>query len=197
MQDRSRFSATLREAVTQGDGDRITLQTLVEGMRSQAAASLMLLFALPNTLPSIPGTSAVTGLPLVYVTLCMMLGRPLILPRLLGERSLSRRGLQAGIDRIMPGLIRIERLLRPRWSFLTTGAAQRGMGALCLFLSVLIMLPIPFANILPALSLIIIGLGLLESDGAFALGGVAMAVTSVAIVLVIYGSLIMGALALL
>ena len=197
MQSTPRFSTTLMAVLNANMSDRITLGFLVAGMKDQARASLIILFALPNTLPSLPGTSAVTGLPLLYLTLQMLLNRNIHLPAFLTERSLPRLSLLAGVARAMPALTRIETMLRPRLLAITTGIGLRLIGWLCLMLSVLIMLPIPFANILPAISLVLIGLGILEHDGVFTLAGVALAFGSILLVIVIYWTLIVGALTLM
>ena len=55
---------------------QISLGEIVTRLDTQARGVLMILFALPNCLPGIPGTSAVTGLPLVFLTLQMALNRP-------------------------------------------------------------------------------------------------------------------------
>lgn len=197
MQTTPRFSTTLLAMLNENTDDRITLGALIAGMKDQARASLIILFALPNTLPSLPGTSAVTGLPLIYLTLQMLLNRNIELPAFLADRSLPRASLLAGVTRVMPGLTRIETMLRPRLLAITTDIGLRLIGWLCFMLSVLIMLPIPFANILPAISLVMIGLGILEHDGVFTLAGIALALGSILLVIVIYWTLIAGALSLM
>jgi hypothetical protein len=197
MQSKPSFSATLLAVLAAEDSDRITLSALITGLHAHARAGLIILFALPNCLPSLPGTSAITGLPLVYLLAQMLRGQPVRLPEFLGRRSLPRAPLLAAITRALPKLIWIERLLHPRLAAVTAPTGLRMIGALGLLLSVLIMLPIPFANILPALSLVLIGLGLLESDGVITLAGVALALLSVVLVIAIYWTLILGALSLI
>ena len=52
----------LRLAET-GDTERVSLGDLLGGIKTHARATLLILFAIPNLLPGLPGTSAVTGLP--------------------------------------------------------------------------------------------------------------------------------------
>jgi hypothetical protein len=196
MHPKPSFSATLLAVLALDDSEKITLQALVAGMHAHARAGLIILFALPNCLPSLPGTSAITGLPLLYLTLQMLLGQPVRLPNFLGERSLPRAELIKGLTRALPSLNRVEMLLHPRLILITAPLGLRLIGGLGFLLSLLIMLPIPFANILPALSLVLIGLGILESDGAVTLAGIALAIASVVFVIAIYWTLILGALSL-
>lgn len=170
--------------------ERITLQDLLDGIKSHARPTLLILFALPNTIPSIPGTSAITGLPLVYLTLQMMLGWPIQLPGFIGNRSLKRADLLAVLRRAEPWLARIERILTPRWRVLSTARAERVLGGFCLALSLLIMAPVPFGNILPALTIILIALGMMERDGYFIAAGLAVGAAAWGLVGVLYWALL-------
>ncbi|MEO5620314.1 MAG: exopolysaccharide biosynthesis protein [Cypionkella sp.] len=191
-----RFSEALSTALAAESGERISLARLAEVLGAQALPALLLICALPNILPSLPGTSAITGLPLVFLSLQLLLGHRLTLPGFLGKRSLPRAGLQKLLAKAEPALRRIEQLLRPRLPGLGKGLSRGLLGALCLLLSALIMLPIPFANILPAVSLLLIALGFLGKDGLCLLTGALLGLGSVAMVLVIYKTLISAALGL-
>ena len=50
--------------LAEGDEARISLGDIVTRLDSRAHTTLLVLFALPNVLPAIPGTSAITGMPL-------------------------------------------------------------------------------------------------------------------------------------
>jgi hypothetical protein len=68
----------------------------------------------------------------------------------------------------------VERLLKPRLLALTTPYAERFIGGFCIVLAIGAAAPIPFGHNLPALSLALIGLGLVESDGLAILAGTAL-----------------------
>lgn len=154
--------------------EQLTLAEIVSRLDNQARGVLMILFALPNCLPGIPGTSAITGLPLVFLTLQMALNRPPWLPNFIAKRSISRQRLADVLARAAPWLRRVERLIHPRLTFLTSDVAERLVGVLGMVLSVTIMLPIPLGNMLPALALIVFSLGFIGRDGAWILGGLLM-----------------------
>ena len=142
-------------------------------MEGRARAALILLFAFPNVLPAPPGLSAILGLPLLYLTSQMMLGRVPWLPKVVASRRIGRPTFAAAIDRLMPVLHRAERRLRPRWLALVSGRAERVVGGLALALAVVVTLPIPLANMLPAFAICLIALGMLERDGLWvAIGSV-------------------------
>jgi hypothetical protein len=64
-----------------------------------------------------------------------------------------------------------ERLLKPRLAFMSTPSAERFVGGFCIVLAIGAAAPIPFGHNLPALSLALIGLGLVEFDGLAILAG--------------------------
>lgn len=189
-QEEPPLSQELLQLASTATAERITLQDLLDGIKSHARPTLLILFALPNTIPSIPGTSAITGLPLVYLTLQMMLGWPIQLPAFIGNRSLKRTDLLAVLRRAEPWLARIERILTPRWRVLSTAHAERVLGAFCLALSLLIMAPVPFGNILPSMTIILIALGLMERDGYFIAAGLAFGAAAWGLVGVLYWTLL-------
>ncbi len=154
-----------------GEGERLTVAELVGRMQDRAHTALLVLFALPNTLPSIPGTSAITGVPPVYLSLQLALGRKPWLPAFITERSLSRQALSTMLERAQPWMERGERYLHPRLGRLTTATAQKAVGVLMVLLALAVLLPIPFGNMLPSLAIIFFAIGLMEEDGAWIIGG--------------------------
>lgn len=184
------LSEQLMHLVQAGESERVSLGDLLDGIKSHARATLLILFALPNLLPGLPGTSAVTGLPLVYLTLQMMLGRPAWLPGFIANRSLLRSSLLALLTRAEPHLARIERVLHPRLPALSSERAQQIIGGIGILLSVLVMLPVPLGNFLPALAILIAALGLLGNDGYFILAAALIAVAAVILLVAVYWALI-------
>ncbi len=184
------LSHMLTDAVEQSTGEAISIGALIAGIKTQALALLLILFALPNMLPSPPGTTAILGAPLVLLTLQMALGRGVWLPQLILNRAVPRAGLLAILAKAQPHLARVERLLRPRLLPLSAPLAQRGLGALMVLLSLMIMLPIPLANSAPSLAITLIAIGLIERDGAFILAGITAAIGAAALVLTVYWTLI-------
>lgn len=188
---------TLRQAFAAESADRATIavSAIMHRLEHQALAMLIFLFALPNVVPTPPGTSAITGLPLVFLTLQMALSRPPWLPGFLSKREISVATLNMVLDRAEPWLARIERAIHPRLGGLTGDLAQRLVGILGLCLSLIIMLPIPLGNTAPALSLCIIALGLLGRDGAWVILGTAGAFAAVGILVGVYGGAIWALIA--
>ena len=142
----------------------------------------MFIFAVPNIIPTPPGTSAILGAPLLALTYQSMIGRKSIwLPHSLRGRVLDPGLVTAFVARVLPWVERSEKLLKPRILILTRPACERIFGAITFILSLILFLPIPFGNILPAASISLIALGLAERDGIAVVSGAALAALSVLI----------------
>lgn len=179
---RKKLSEVLLEIAADDSRDRISIADLMEATRLRAAGALILLFALPNALPTPPGTSAILGLPLLYLCIQMAFARTPWLPKFISERSMARDDFAALLGRLGPILQRAERYLRPRLLPLTTRAAERALGAFCAFLALLVVLPIPLGNMLPALAISMIAIGVVERDGAWIIAGVSVGIVSIIVV---------------
>jgi hypothetical protein len=150
---------------------------------------VLLILTLPILLPLPPGVSMVLALPLLLVASQIAIGRREIwLPRALARRKIKRAPLIKLIKRILPPLERTGNLVRPRLRFLTGRVGASAVGVACTLLAVVLVLPIPFANLGPALALGAFSIGLTKKDGLFVLAGYGLvAVAAGVIVLGVHG----------
>jgi hypothetical protein len=95
---------------------------------------------------------------------------------------MSRDDFQSLIRRIGPWLARAEKLLKPRMTSLALPPMEYMIGLVCLLLAVLLALPIPLGNMLPALAISLIALGVLERDGLWVLAGLITAGLAIVVV---------------
>lgn len=177
-----RLSAILSAIAKGQHRERISIADLLHALEHRAIGALMFIFAIPNAVPVPPGVSAVLGAPLIFLSFQLMIGRPPWLPRIITDRSLSRVDFEKVVDLAAPWLARAERLMRPRFQFLATPPAEYLVGAVCLLLSIILFLPIPLGNMLPAFTICVLALGVLERDGVWISIGIVCAVGAVAIV---------------
>lgn len=188
-QPRRRFSTILADLAADTSRERISVGDILAAMGDRAFGALMLIFALPNILPTPPGTSAITGAPLVFLAAQMTLGLHPWLPKVIANRSMATKDFAGIVLRLKPWLERAERLLRPRLSFLTYPPAENVMGAVCLILAIILFLPMPLGNILPALAISLAAFGMIERDGLWVIAGLVCAI----IAIVVVGSAIVAA----
>lgn len=169
----SELSAHLRSLAAKDHSDRISIGEIVLALDPRAQGASLLLLALPNVVPAPPGTSALFGLPLMWVAWQLMRGGATVLPALVASRTLARQRFADGVDRVVPWLDRAGTMLQPRLCALAGPASARWVGALCLLLSTMLALPIPLGNMLPAAAICMLALGLMARDGLWVLAGVA------------------------
>ena len=152
-------------------------------------APLLVLFAAFNLLPLPPGASALLGLPLIIVSAQMAWGkREAWLPAFVMNRSLTADQFRAVMEWIIPRLIRLEKIIRPRYWPFWRKQGERVIGIAALVLAIVVTLPIPLGNWLPAFSTALLGLALSERDGILLAIGGAVGVAAMAIVAAVVGA---------
>ena len=157
-----RVSELLEQLACTWPGERISLGDMTRMLGDRGYGVLMLVLALPGALP---GISSIAAIPLALIALQLAIGlsRPW-LPRFLAERSLARADFSRMIERALPHLARIERLLRPRLTVVAGPIGERVMGLVCLTLALLLTVPILF-NLPLVVPIALMALAILERDG--------------------------------
>jgi hypothetical protein len=151
------LSALLIAFAANFTAERVRVRDITESLGQRSFGFILLIFALPNSLPiiGIPGVSTITGLPMLFIAVQMALGHKRVyLPRWIADSSIATVDFQKLVNKVAPWLRRIEKLMRPRISVLTLGSAERWLGAFCVLLAFLLVLPIPLGNLLPALGIL-------------------------------------------
>ena len=151
--------------------ERVSLGDVTRLLGDRGYGVLMFVLALPG---AVPGLSSIAAIPLALVAVQLAIGLPRPwLPRFLAARSLSRTDFARMIERVEPYLMRVERLLRPRFVVLTGPLGERLMGVMCLVLALLLTVPILF-NLPLIVPIALMSLALLERDGVLAAIGLAV-----------------------
>jgi len=171
-----------------------TIGALVDSLGERAFGALMFIFAVPNMIPTPPGTSAILGLPLIILTWQLMIGRQsLWLPDAIRKRHIPREALGSFVSKIIPIMSKLERVLRPRFGLIVSSdLAERLIGLITFALSLVLFLPIPLNNMLPAAAISCIALGLAERDGVAVGAGYVLGAASVAVLVAISSALYIG-----
>lgn len=178
-----RLSEMLAAIANDPTRERIAMADIRTAMGDRAFGAMMFVFAAPNTLPvNAPGVSVVLGLPLLFLSLQLTLGFSVPwLPQRLVQATVTRERFARVMNFVVPWIRRAERLSRPRWPLLATGLAERLIGLVCVVLSVVLILPVPFGNMGPGIALCILSFALLERDGKAALSGVLVTIVALAL----------------
>jgi hypothetical protein len=136
--------------------------------------------AAPCLLP-VAGVGTLLGLGLVAVALALWRGHePVGLPPRVAAMALPRDGAQRVLGLIAHFYAFASRCSRARLTHLVRTGRCRWTAASVGAMAVLIVLPIPFGNVLPALALTAFGLGMVFRDGAAVLLGAVFSVLALA-----------------
>lgn len=165
-------------------GERVALGEIAAAHGPAAQGTMLVLLSVPCMLP-IPGVGSVLGFGLIALALTLWSTQgSLCLPARVAAFNMP---IALG-QRVLRDLARVYSLAgrhaRERWSTLATQQMHRAWQIpKVLLMAVIIILPLPFGNILPALALALLGLGLAFRDGLAVLASVLMAALAVAYVM--------------
>lgn len=186
--DTEPISQLLQRFLEQHPGNEIRLRDLLNELGDRAFGPTLLICALPEALPlPIAGISTLVAMPLMLVSAQLALGfQQPWLPAPLLNQPFKREHCEQVISAAIPFLEKLEHFVEPRWPLFTSSVAERGVGVMLLFLSFIIALPIPFGNMLPAIVIVLICLGLIEKDGLIiVVSGIIMGITPALLLLVL------------
>ncbi|MBL8669085.1 MAG: exopolysaccharide biosynthesis protein [Alphaproteobacteria bacterium] len=155
-------SVILQELLRDAPGDRITLEWLLGRLGERSFGIVLLLIALVGL---VPGVSAVAGILLALPAAQMLRAHQgPVLPRWIAARGLPTCGLARLIERTVPVMRRLERIVRPRW-VTPFEATKRVLGLVILLLSATLLAPIPFSQFIPIFVIMLLAFAFLERDG--------------------------------
>jgi hypothetical protein len=167
-------------------------------MRNRAFGMLFLLFGIPNCLPMPPGIPVICGIIVALIAAQMVIGRDhLWLPQWLAKRSFARTDLRRIVTKAEPWILWVERFAKPRLHLFADVRSRRIVGTVGLILGLALLLPIPIVGNIPlGIPICILGLGLVERDGAVILAGYAATGIGLLITAVLLWLIFQGALAI-
>ena len=113
-----------------------------------------------------------------------------------GGRSFNRETFANIVSYVVKYLSKIEAYLKPRWAFLTAGFMDRVIGIYMTFLTIVLLVPVPFGNALPSFGMAIMAAGLLEEDGLAIIVGALIGLAGTVYVIAVVGGLLAGAKAI-
>lgn len=183
-----RFSEMLALFAETVCSERVDLAMIAQFMGRRSIGALLLILALPMAVPiPAPGISVLFGIPLILISAQLVVGRRRAwLPARLARQSLSRAEFVAFVERALPPIRRLERIVRPRLGWMAGDWAMVPIGAVCLILAVIITLPVPLGHMVPGAAISLLALGLLERDGLTI--GIGLATAGLALVIVAVAS---------
>jgi len=171
----------LRDAADALTGEPVALAHLADAHGAGTRGALLVLLSAPAVLP-LPGVGNVLGVGLLLLALAIWRGQPAHeLPGRVARWQLSAPSARRVLGLLAGFYAAAGRWSRQRLPHLVDGP-QAWLAPKVALMGGLIFLPIPFGNVLPALALSLLGLGLVFRDGLAVLlgllaGGTALAST--------------------
>lgn len=170
-----RLSRALREIAGSLPGERTRLGDLMDRLQGRVYTLLLVLLCLPFCQPiTLPGMSTPFGVVIALLGLRLAFRQHPWLPKRLLHTSIPNRLLQRVLEGSARILNTLEKLLHPRipWLFGLPFTQFVSGAAICISgLLLLLPLPVPFSNLLPAWAVILIAAAMSERDGAMLLAG--------------------------
>ena len=155
----------------------VTIAQLIDSLQQQSFASVFFILAL---LCFLPGVSILAGAILVLPCLQLVLGKPtLVLPKKIARKSIDSQRLQNAFRWLLPRLRWLEKRIKPRWQILSSSKARQVLGLVILLNAIIVLIPFPLSNILPAIALVFLSIGMLEKDGFFIVLGVMISAVAI------------------
>jgi hypothetical protein len=174
------LSQRLAQIAAESGPERIALSDLAGQLHSRVWGGLLVIFAAINVIPLPPGTNSVIAIPLVLVSAQMVFGRATPwFPARIDRRGVTKAELEKLIAKMGWFEERVERIFQPRLAQLTSPAATRIIGLVCMVLSVIAGLPILMIHNAPAIAIVLFGLGLIYRDGVLVIVAAVAAVLAV------------------
>tara|TARA_R110000851_G_scaffold24214_1_gene70068 strand:- start:143 stop:727 length:585 start_codon:yes stop_codon:yes gene_type:complete len=159
--------------------DQVSIGMVVEAIGSRSFGPLLMLIGITlfSPLSGIPGMSFFMAVFVLLVAVQMLIGRKKFwLPPFILNRSVEHGKLQKALDWLNKPARGIDRVLKPRLTFLVHRSGSYGIAVLCVVVGLCMPLMelVPFSSSAAGLALLILGLSLVAHDGLLALLAIAI-----------------------
>jgi len=152
--------------------DGYTLAEIMDRLDERAFGAMLFVLALPCCIPFLYGVPQVVSLPMMAIAAQMAFGREEPwLPGPLARRRVNREGLANTARGGRKWFGWVERISKPRLTFLTGAGPERVIGAILCVFCASILVPLPATNTTPGFAVALVAFGLMERDGLLVLGG--------------------------
>lgn len=159
-------SALLDDLVVAFPDDTVSVGELLDRLDARANGVVLLVLALPMCIPNVPGISTIFGILMLAPALQLVFGqRRLWVPKRVREWRVDCNALRRTFNATTPILRRVEYLIKPRFPELTRFPATIYVGLQTLLMALVLILPIPFGNWPPGMTVALTALALLQRDG--------------------------------
>lgn len=164
----NKASLTLEKLGEKPSDGKTTISELLEDFSENGLLLALIFFSLPVAipLPYPPGFTTIMGTPLMILSFQMLLGYHKVkLPQKINQYEMKNSILVAICHKVVPVLKILENYIKPRFAFARSVYCEQFIGFISLTCAVSVAIPLPLTNAMPALSITVMCLGLLNRDG--------------------------------
>ncbi|MDW8106302.1 MAG: exopolysaccharide biosynthesis protein [Armatimonadota bacterium] len=162
-----RLSELFARTLDANEDGVVVLGEVLDRAGDRGYGFLLIFLAIPAFIPVLPpGTSGVIGALMILVALQMLFGmKQPWFPRRWRQKVLSPKTVQVLQTHGVALLRKFEKISHPRGRrFIRNGAILRLSAMVVILLALVLSSPMPFMNTLPALGVLLIGIGLANHD---------------------------------
>ena len=171
-------SKIISEVSDQIPEDGVNFREFLDLIGEQGGLISCLILVAPFLLPvSIPGSSLPFGLAIILINIAILTKTHPLIPKMVMEYKISQNAMVSllnGMNRILKGL---EKFVKPRFNIVTKPYMDQVNNVFMIFCAFLLMLPlpVPLTDFLPAYSILFLTLGSVENDGYMVIAGYVVA----------------------
>jgi hypothetical protein len=180
-------------AIRNAPGNTVSLNQLLNTLGQRSFGVLLLMLSLPAMLP-VPGVVSLFGAVLLLLGAQMLLGlsHPW-LPATVSHKQLSQKQLLKMLGHVQKPLRFLQPYIHRRLPGLVRKHGEKLAGLFIIIQALLIIVPLPFTNELPAFCLVLLALAFIQQDGLLALLSHALSVVVMTVTLKVYHTVLLAA----
>ncbi|WP_300378228.1 exopolysaccharide biosynthesis protein [Henriciella sp.] len=149
-----------------------SLREIFDRLHERAFGAALFILALPCCIPFLYGVPQIVSLPMMALAAQMLAGRAEPwLPEKFARRMIDRKGLERTARGGRKWFGWLEKVARPRLTFLMGPRGERVIGLLLVIFCASILVPLPSTNTVPGIGVAIISFGLMARDGILVMLG--------------------------
>lgn len=163
------FANAISKIASKNSNSDISLKEFLEITEDRGRLIVCMILATPFLIPiSIPGSSILFGIGIMFIGISLIFNRPLI-PEFILEYRIKKETVYTILKGSIRVLNKFEKVFKPRVQFTMNKPMNILNSILLVFSAFLLMLPIPIplTDTLPAYSIFLLSAGILERDGYF------------------------------
>jgi hypothetical protein len=177
--EKERTSDTITRISLEIPSEGITFKDFLELIGEQGGLLSCIVLVAPFLFPvSFPGSSIPFGLGILLINIGIITKRHPLIPKKIMDYTISQTNMLKilnGMGRVLSGL---DKITKPRFTIMVVGPFMDYVNSLVIiFCALLLMLPlpVPLTDFLPAYSILFLSLGSIEGDGYLILAGYLLA----------------------